>query len=157
MGRAASTPGSLPETKTMTVLASLFLGRVLGQLMVSRRRVRFLPPMEQWQSGLLPYPALLAAQGIVLTLQAATIVQSLRGHGAFVTQRPRAGRALQTFSAAYFGSMGVRYWVSVWRYPERRWLGKSIPIWFHCVLAGYLAVYSRLLRRTAVDGSNRSS
>jgi hypothetical protein len=66
MGRpAASTPGSLPETRPLTVLASLFLGRVLGQLKLSRRRVRFLPPMEQWQSGLLPYPALLAAQGIV--------------------------------------------------------------------------------------------
>ena len=46
----------------------LVFGRVLGQLVVARFAPRWLPPFEQWQSGLLPYPALLAGQAVVLTL-----------------------------------------------------------------------------------------
>jgi hypothetical protein len=46
----------------------LLLGRVLGQIIVALRAPRWLPPMEQWQSGLLPYPALLAGQAVVLVL-----------------------------------------------------------------------------------------
>ena len=132
----------------MTILATLFFGRVLGQLIVSRRQVRFLPPMEQWQSGLLPYPILLLAQAVILAFQAATIAQARRGQGALVAPRPKAGRALHVFSIGYFGGMVARYVVSMARHPERRWLGKTIPIWFHCVLATFLFVYARLLRRS---------
>ena len=135
----------------MTLLATLFLGRVLGQLIVSRRRVRFLPSMEQWQSGLLPYPVLLLSQVAILGFQAATITQARRGEGPLVKSRPRAGRALRALSIVYFGGMIFRYVVSMRRHPERRWFGKTIPIWFHCVLATYLYLYARLLRGTARD------
>ena len=40
----------------------LLTGRVAGQIVVVLRAPRWLPPMEQWQSGLLPYPVLLASQ-----------------------------------------------------------------------------------------------
>ena len=46
----------------------LLLLRVIGQIIVVLRAPRWLPPMEQWQSGLLPYPVLLLGQAIVLTL-----------------------------------------------------------------------------------------
>ncbi|HUO85759.1 MAG TPA: hypothetical protein VM617_00075, partial [Thermoanaerobaculia bacterium] len=50
-------------------LLGLFVLRVAGQVLVAFARVRWLPPMEQWQSGLLPYRVLLAAQiAIVLVL-----------------------------------------------------------------------------------------
>ena len=42
-----------PYLWTLTVL---LVGRVAGQLVVARCAPRWLPPMEQWQSGLLPYP-----------------------------------------------------------------------------------------------------
>ena len=44
------------------LLLCLFVLRVLGQMLVAFRRVSFLPPMEQWQSGLVPYHVLLAMQ-----------------------------------------------------------------------------------------------
>jgi hypothetical protein len=139
------------DVRLMTLLATLFLGRVLGQLIVSRRHVRFLPPMEQWQSGLLPYPVLFLSQGIILGIQATIIGQARRGEGVLVKARPRLGGATRALSVVYFGGMIVRYAVSMQRHPERRWLGKTIPIWFHCVLATYLFVYARLLRRSARD------
>ena len=132
----------------MTVLATLFLGRVLGQLVVSRRQVRFLPRMEQWQSGLLPYPVLLLSQVVLLVTQAAIIRKARRGGGVLVRPRPRAGTALSVLSIVYFTGMIVRYVVSMRCHPERRWLGKTIPIWFHCVLATFLFVYARLLQRS---------
>ena len=46
----------------------LLLGRVLSQLIVAWRAPAWLPPTEQWQSGLLPYPALVAGQAVVLML-----------------------------------------------------------------------------------------
>ena len=145
---ATREPQTQREARLMTVLATLFLGRVLGQLIVSRRQVRFLPPMEQWQSGLLPYPVLLLSQGVILGTQAAIIGQARRGEGVLVEPRPRAGAALRFLSIVYFGSMIARYVVSMRRHPDRRWLGKTIPIWFHCVLAIFLFVYARLLRRS---------
>ena len=136
------------DARLMTALAALFLGRVLGQIIVSRRRVRFLPRMDQWQSGLLPYPVLLLSQDVILVSQAAIIGQAKRGQGVLVEPRPRAGATLRALSIVYFSGMIVRYVVSMRRYPERRWLGKTIPIWFHCVLAAFLFVYARVLRRS---------
>jgi hypothetical protein len=40
----------------------LFVLRVSGQVLVGVREVSFLPPFEQWYSGLLPYPLLLLVQ-----------------------------------------------------------------------------------------------
>lgn len=135
------------ETKGMMVLSGLFVLRVLGQLLVSRRRRSWLPPMEQWQSGLMPYPALLASQAVIVTLQTAIELQSVRGGGSLVAPRPRLGRLLRRLSIAYFGSMLFRYVYSMRRFPQRRWFGKTIPIIFHCVLASYLFLYSRLISR----------
>ncbi|MCC6790507.1 MAG: hypothetical protein IT336_02420 [Thermomicrobiales bacterium] len=129
----------------MLVLSGLFFMRVLGQLLVARKQRRWLPPMEQWQSGLMPYPALLGSQAAILTLQTAIELQSLRGDGVLVEPRPRFGRILRRLSVVYFGAMLFRYVYSMTRFPERRWFGKTIPIVFHCVLATYLFLYSRLI------------
>jgi hypothetical protein len=131
----------------MIVLTLLFLARVLGQLLVVRRRVSWLPPLEQWQSGLLPYPVLLASQGAILGLQTAVNVQALEGDGLLVAERPRGSRVLRRLSQVYFGSMIFRYCLSMWRYPDRRWTGKTIPIVFHAILASYLFLYAKLLGR----------
>jgi hypothetical protein len=130
----------------MLLLSGLFFLRVLGQLLVARRRRSWLPPMEQWQSGLMPYPALLTSQAAILTLQTAIELQSLRGEGVLVEPRPRLGRIIRRLSVIYFGSMLFRYVYSMTRFPERHLFGKTIPIIFHCILATYLFLYSRLLR-----------
>ena len=60
---------------------------------------------------------------------------------------PRAGRIIRALSLVYFGSMLFRYAYAMRRFPERRWFGKTIPIIFHCVLASYLYLYAKVLRK----------
>jgi hypothetical protein len=111
----------------MALLAALFAVRTLGQLAVTYGGVTFLPPVEQWQSGLLPYPALLASQAIILLLLALVTRDVWRGRGPFVVLRPRLGTALAWFSAAYALAMVVRYAVTMALRPEWRWFGPRHP------------------------------
>jgi len=41
--------------------------------------------------------------------------------------------------------------VSMALHPERRWLGGTIPIFFHCVLATFLFVVGRYHTRPSVS------
>ena len=125
------------------LLALVFLGRVLGQLVVAGFAPDFLPPMHEWYSGLIPYPMLLSIQIAMLMLQARISLDLYRGSGRFATPRPRFGVGVRWFSYVYFGAMVLRYGISMSRYPERRWFGGTIPIVLHWVLAGYLYVWSR--------------
>lgn len=44
------------------------------------------------------------------------------------------------FSAVYAGVMVLRYVLTMILHPEMRWLGNTIPITFHFVLAGFVFV-----------------
>ena len=50
------------------------------------------------------------------------------------------------FALIYFIVMLSRYVITMVLFPERRWFGHAIPIFFHWVLAGYLFVWSRYHR-----------
>jgi hypothetical protein len=121
----------------------LLLGRVVGQVIVYLYAPRWLPPMEEWQSGLLPYPVLLASQAIVLTFMTLICVDFVRAHGFFVAPHPRGGLFSVWFAALYFAGMVVRYIVTMSRRPERRWFGGTIPIIFHSVVAAFLWTWGR--------------
>jgi hypothetical protein len=127
----------------LALLAGLFLLRVLGQVLVAFVGVTWLPPMPEWYSGLLPYPLLLPAQIVILLLQAKISIDIWRGAGWFAAHHPRLGRFLRWFALVYFLAMVARYAITMWLYPERRWFGHSIPIFFHWVLAGYLFLLGR--------------
>lgn len=129
----------------MALFAVLFLLRVAGQALVTYRKVRWLPAVEHWQSGLLPYPALLTSQVAILGTMGAMIAGVWRGVGRFAQPRPRLGRWVRAFGLVYFASMIVRYVVTMAVRPQWRWFGHTIPMAFHCVLATYLMVYSRVL------------
>lgn len=122
------------------IALGLFGLRVAGQLMVVTRAPRWLPPMEQWQSGLLPYPVLLASQLALTGTMALIAYQFTVAEGDFVDAAPRAGLVALVLSWIYVGGMVFRYGWSMWRHPERRWFGRTIPILFHCVLASFLFV-----------------
>jgi hypothetical protein len=121
----------------------LFFLRVIGQVIVVLRRPRWLPPMEQWYSGLMPYRYLLPAQALFLAVMITICVQFSAGGGFFVAPLPRAGTAALWFSYFYFGSMVGRYAIRMKRRPDQRWLGGTIPIVFHCVLAAFLFAFGR--------------
>jgi hypothetical protein len=136
------------------VLALAFFLRVLGQFLVAFFRVDFLPPMDEWYSGLIPYPVLLPIQLAILAVQAKISWDLYRGSGVFAKRRPRAGTVLCWLSYLYFSVMVLRYIVTMYLYPERRCFGGAIPIFFHWVLAAYLFVLARF--QVLTDRENSS-
>jgi putative CocE/NonD family hydrolase len=121
--------------KLLWVLTALFCLRVLGQILVEWLHVHFLPPSEEWFSGMIPYLPLLASQILIIALQVKIGIDFTRQSG--WTYRPNrlAGRFLLSFGAIYLAVMVVRYVIRMALYPHERWTGGSIPIFFHWVLA----------------------
>ena len=127
----------------------LLAGRVVGQLIVATAAPRWLPPMEQWQSGLVPYPVLVACQALVLYLMISISLDFTRGAGFWVEPRPLLGPAALWWSYLYFGAMVFRYVRRMVRRPDERWLGGTIPIIFHSVVAAFqwtFGMYQHRLR-----------
>ena len=120
------------------ILLFLFALRVLGQLLVVTGRAPFLPPMDDWQSGLLPYPVLFASQVVILTLFAMICTQFSRGRGLFVRRNRWLATPLWIIGWIYAGGMIVRYALL------RR---DAIPVAFHIVLASFLLVVAHHHRR----------
>lgn len=118
------------------LFSGLFLLRVAGQLVVRSRAPRWLPPMDEW--NLTPYRLLLPVQIVILSAMAWLDVNFARASGAAVDGRNALGVALLAASGLYAGSMVVRYVVRMARRAEQRWLGGTIPIVFHWVLASFL-------------------
>jgi len=135
----------------------LFIGRVVCQVLVAFLGVSWLPPMERWHSGLVPYPLLLPIQVAIVALMAKVVLDFARGQGYFVSPHPRAARSIRWFSILYFLAMVVRYTLAMWLRPEQRWLTGTIPIWFHMVLAAFLYTYSHYHLRRAGNGRDGAS
>jgi hypothetical protein len=130
----------MSRAAALWTLLALFAGRVLGQLAVSVDAAPFLPPMEQWQSGLLPYPLLLASQIALLAVLSSISLQFSRRRGYFVRPHAWLGTPLWAAAWLYAAGMVVRYAVWMALKPEDRWTGDLIPVVFHLVLAGFLLV-----------------
>jgi hypothetical protein len=124
-------------------LLGLFVLRVIGQALVVFLRVSWLPPMREWYSGLLSYPLLLPAQLLIVLLLGAVCRDFTRGRGWFVTPRPRLGRWATWLGSIYLGAMIVRYAIWMTLHPDARWLGGTLPIVFHCVLATFVILFGR--------------
>jgi len=107
----------------LTILLVLFILRVMGQVIVVLFEPRWLPPMEAWYSGLLPYPLLLPAQIVIIALMI------------WMIRRPPPVRRtpIVAFATIYALGMIVRY--AILRTHE-------IPVIFHLVLATFLFVFS---------------
>lgn len=136
----------------LAFLTLLFLLRVLGQALVVFFSVDWLPATEHWFSGLIPYPILLSVQLIMLVGMVKIAADVWRGRGLFAHPRPSWSRLLVIFSAIYAGSMVLRYVLTMIYRPEMRWLGGTIPIFFHFVLAGYLYAWGNFHSRREILG-----
>lgn len=129
----------------MTVMGGLFVLRVIGQVLVTYPGVSWLPEKAHWQSGLLPYPVLLASQTAILAVMTGIARDAWRGWGWFLAPRSRFGRVVRITSIVYFAAMIVRYVVTMSLHPDWFPFEHSIPTVFHCVLAIYLYLYSGLI------------
>lgn len=70
---AARSRAAVQKMTILTLLLTLFMARVVGQLLVVLFQPRWLPPMKDWYSGLVAYPLLLPAQLAIIVLMMAMI------------------------------------------------------------------------------------
>lgn len=133
----------------LALLTLLFALRVLGQALVGFFGVTWLPAMEQWFSGLIPYPTLLIIQLVMLILMVKITGEIWRGKGTFGILRPPWSPFLMKFSAVYAAAMALRYALTMTLHPEKRWFGDTIPIIFHFVLAGFICVLGQYHKRAS--------
>ena len=123
----------------MAVLLVLFLGRVVGQVLVATTAPAWLPPMGRWYSGLMPYRYLLPAQIMLLVLMTAMSIGVARRSPPFGALSARAGAWMVWASYLYALGMVVRAIRYALAAPHHR--GVLIPIVFHFVLAGFLFAF----------------
>jgi hypothetical protein len=122
---------------------ALFAARVIGQLEKLLVEPRWLPDMEAWYSGLLPYPVLLPVQIAILMLMSAVAWNRRVRTGAFARANPRSAGALRIFAGIYFVVMAVRLGVNVLENGADFWREGAIPVAFHWVLALFILVAGR--------------
>jgi hypothetical protein len=122
----------------LALLTILFALRVLGQALAAFFAVSWLPSMEQWFSGLIPYSVLLGIQLVMLIVMVKISSQIWRRAGFFAVRRPHWAQFLIKLSALYAAIMALRYVLTMLLRPEMRWSGGAIPIVFHFVLAGFI-------------------
>ena len=125
------------------MLLFAFCCRVLGQALVAFLHVTWLPPMEEWYSGLMAYPLLLPAQLLIIAIFTKVCWDFTRRDGYFVQTRPLFGRGVLWFGYVYLAAMILRYVIRMSLYPEERWFGGAIPIFFHWVLASFMIAFGR--------------
>jgi uncharacterized protein len=140
-----ATPQSLAPW--LWLLLAAFCLRVLGQMLVAFAGVSWLPPMEAWYSGLMPYPYLLPSQFVIIALYTKVCIDFTRGNGFFVQTRHVFGCGVLVFGYVYFLAMMVRYGVHMSLHPAARWFDGTIPIWFHWVLATFIILFGRYHHR----------
>jgi hypothetical protein len=138
------------------ILLFAFCLRVLGQMLVGFAGVSWLPPMEGWYSGLMPYPYLLPSQFLIIALYSKVCLDFTCGEGFFVRSRPVFGRSVFVFGYLYLAAMIVRYIIRMSLYQEARWFGGTIPIFFHWVLASFIIAFGQYHRGRLTHSSRPS-
>jgi hypothetical protein len=121
----------------------LFAARVIGQFEALVLSPAWLPPMDAWYSGLLPYYLLLPAQVALLMVMTVVAWNRRVRTGRFAAASPRFARGLRIFAGVYFGLMAVRLGVSVFEHGADFWAHGAIPVAFHWVLALFALVSGR--------------
>ena len=119
------------------ILLALFCLRVFGQLLVGFVPIAFLPAFEEWDSGALPYPALVFVQFVIIVVYAMMAWRIGRGK---TEPSRRAGVWLLGIGSVYFALMLGRLMLGLTALEGHPWFDKPIPSFFHLVLAGFLLV-----------------
>jgi hypothetical protein len=116
-------------TALLWFLSALFVLRVAGQALVVFLDVQFLPPVQAWYSGLMPYPYLLPSQVLIIALMAKICVDFTLQRGFFYEPRRLFAKEWLWFGYVYLAAMIARA-IFLWDHP--------IPIVFHWVLASFV-------------------
>ena len=125
----------------LTVLAAAFVLRVLGQVVVVLAAPDWLPPMQAWQSGLLPYPVLLASQVAIIVVQVMVITAVAAERGPLAGAGAWAGWTLVVLAVIYLAGNTYRAWRRSRHELAHWWSMQLIPIIFHYVLATFMLLW----------------
>jgi hypothetical protein len=103
----------------------------------------WLPDMEAWYSGVVPYSLLLPVQIAVLMVMAVVASDPRIRSGDFARSHPHVARALRMFAGIYFMAMAGRLAVNVTMNGADFWREGAIPVASHWVLALFMLVSAR--------------
>jgi hypothetical protein len=141
------------------ICIALFAARVVGQFEAFIVAPAWLPGMDAWYSGLLPYYLLLPAQIALLMVMAVVAWNRRVRTGRFAAASPRFSRGLRIFAGLYFTLMAVRLGADLFRHGADFWEQGAIPVAFHWVLALFVLVSGRaselLLGDVRIPAENR--
>ncbi|HKR08916.1 MAG TPA: hypothetical protein VJS39_07000 [Gemmatimonadaceae bacterium] len=126
---------------------ALFVVRVLAQPLSLIIDTPLSPRFESWQSGLLPYPALVAAQLLIIVWFARTAWRFGKGD---VVAHYRRGVFFLALGSLYFLFMLVRLLLGLSIMRDSRFFTSYLPTAFHLVLASWLLVYGHFHLRFGV-------
>ncbi len=129
--------------RTLWLCLAIFVARVVGQIEVLLLAPRWLPPFSAWESGLVPYPALLPLQILLIGWMATIASDHSRGSGPMWVSHPRTRRRLTAFAVAYAGLMLLRLVVTAALPPHSVVDRGLIPVLAHWDLAGFIALLAR--------------
>ena len=119
----------------LLLLFALFCLRVAGQLLQLLWPQDFLPSFEAWDSGALPYWALLSAQLVIVAVMIRVLAKVRRN--AFRPSR-RASLILLVLGSAYLAVMVFRLIAGQTFLAHNIWFASTLPTLFHFVLAAFL-------------------
>ena len=122
----------------LAVLLFLFILRVAAQLVQAVRPTPRLPPFAAWQSGTLPYPALLAFQAAIIGLAGMLM---LRMSARPQTTSVRLGMVLLAVGGVYMTGAALRLAAGLTILADHSFFGALIPGAFHLVLAAMVLVF----------------
>ncbi|HEX6627058.1 MAG TPA: hypothetical protein VF105_03805 [Gemmatimonadaceae bacterium] len=105
-----------------------------------------MPRFESWHGGVLPYPALLFAQLLIIAWFTRTARRFNKGD---VTPHRRRGMWVMAFGVVYFLTMLGRLILGLTVMRESRWFTSYLPTFFHLVLASFLLLYAHFHLRGA--------
>jgi hypothetical protein len=125
------------------ICIALFAARVIGQFEVLVAAPDWLPDMDAWYSGLLPYPLLLPVQVALLMIMAVVASNRRIRTGRFAAARPRLAAAFRAFALIYFVAMAIRLTVTLGIHGAEFPRHGAIPVAFHWVLALFICVSAR--------------
>ena len=122
---------------TLSILLALFCFRVLAQLLQRYIDLPFLPPFDSWQSGAVPYSALLASQIVIIIFYGWILRRIVMNR---IQPSRRQGWLFFIIGLIYFLVMVARLVVGLTDFSDHYWFHSYLPTLFHFVLSGYLIV-----------------
>jgi hypothetical protein len=129
----AQHPAAGRHAALLALLLALFVFRVLAQLTQWLSPTSLLPPFDAWQSGTVPYAALVVAQLLIIAAILAVIFRMRRGK---LRPRRELGAALLALGAIYMAGAAFRLVAGLTFLSHLSFFRATIPSLFHVVLAG---------------------